>query len=686
MRWKLNLAFGLVPILLAITAFAALAAASPVAQDPEVEAGSGCVAGLQKWLDPTTVLLGETAQATLIVTTTCPGERLPVDLVIVADESNSMTPRRTGSIIEPTKVATEDPRTPPSTPNLETPPTPPDPGGGSELTPGVPGRPGAGEPPFCNPSGGGDAGLPTATPMPDPRTPPPPPTEPDPGGVGGGTSGPPGVGDRPDIEDEEPSGTVDYVRDEKQWVRDFLNIPQVEEDLASGLLRIGFLSFNERARVRINLTDDASRIIGGANRMRGDEITRINQGVQQAERLLNGTGSRIGQDRVQIMVILSDFQFCQRDMRKPDREIDVVTIGFGVRTYDLRKMYDLASERSYVLDRRNVMALADLYHDELARYTSVSVDQLLVRDELADNMSLVPNTVDPPTVTVAGQVITWEIPQPPDPLTLTYRIEPLEPGTHLTSASAGITWTDTVGKVGHADFPTTTIQVIPPTPTPTATYTPTPTATPTATATPTPTPGPKYLPIAFNAWPEPTPTLTPLPTPTVCVPEEQMVDVAEVIDISTSMSEKTADGVVKLNAALDAGAELISLLKDIDQAAVVGFNSEATLASQLTFDKPAAIAAVRGLANLQRPGTRIDLGLETAYAEMISPRHREDASRSIVLVTDGRQIGSYDDVRRIAADIRADGITLITVGLGDDIDEDLLDIYRFIADVIPCGG
>ena len=277
------------------------------------------------------------------------------------------------------------------------------------------------------------------------------------------------------------------------------------------------------------------------------------------------------------------------------------------------------------------------------------------------------------------------------------------------SARADITWTDTAGMVGSAPFPAVDVEVIPPTATPTPTFTPTPTPTPTATSTPTPTPGPRYLPIAFNAWPEPTPTLTPLPTPTVCVPEEQMVDVAEVIDTSTSMSEKTADGVVKLDAAIEAGEELVKLLKDIDQSAVVGFNREATLASMLTLDKAVAIRALRSLPATQKSGTRIDFGLETAHDEMISGRHRPDASRSIVLVTDGRQVGDIAKVYEIATKIHAADITLVTVGLGEDVDEellrniaskddegkplyfaapnaeDLLDIYRWIAEVIPCG-
>jgi Mg-chelatase subunit ChlD len=498
------------------------------------------------------------------------------------------------------------------------------------------------------------------------------------------------------------------VREEKQWVREFMNLQTVQDDLDSGLLRVGFVSFNKRARVRIPLTSESSRIIGGANRMRGDEVTRINQGLRYAERMLNGSGSRKKEERAKIIVILSDFQFCRRDMRFSSNDVEVVAVGFGVRSADIRNMYQLATKRQYVVDRRNMKQISDIYRYDLALYRPTLLDQLIVRDQLADNMTLVAGSVNPPTVTITGQVIQWQIQQPSDPLTLTYRVEPQEAGVHPISARAEVTWTDTAGLVGNAQFPSASVEVIPPTPTPTPTFTPTPTPTATATSTPTPTPGPRYLPITFKLWPPPTPTMTPLPTPTVCKPSEQIVDVALAIDTSTSMSESTADGKQKLAAAIEAGIELVRLLKSQDQSAVVGFNRVATLASVLTTDKDQAARALLSLPGTQQSGTRIDRGLQESYDEMISPRHRPNASSSIVLVTDGRQMGPIDAVYEIADQIHSRDITLITVGLGTDVDaqlltdiasrtddgeplyfaapnaEDLLDIYRYIADYIPC--
>jgi Mg-chelatase subunit ChlD len=214
-----------------------------------------------------------------------------------------------------------------------------------------------------------------------------------------------------------------------------------------------------------------------------------------------------------------------------------------------------------------------------------------------------------------------------------------------------------------------------------------------------------YLPILFRNWPPPLPT--PTPATTKCVPSAQTVDIAEVIDTSTSMKDPTSSGgIPKLQAAIAAAKELVLLLKPADQASVVAFNSKSYLQVGLTSDRAALNAALASLPSTQAVGTRIDLGLDAAHQELIGPHHLSQNNRSIVLVTDGRQIGppGSEAVTAAADRIKADGIKLITVGLGTDVDEDLLrsiasspdlyfpapnaeellEIYRKIALVIPC--
>lgn len=699
-RIPLLLAF-LAPIVLVATSFVALVRAAPSAQ-PGTEA-SGCVPDLRKWVEPESILLGETATVSLLVSSTCPTRYVPVDLIIVADESNSMTPKQ-GGAIEPTQPAK------PTEPNPETPPAPPtEPGPISTPPEGTPGNdPRGSEPPFCNP-GGLIPVEPTSPKPPEPVTPDPsapPPTKPPPGGnIPPGTR--PAIEPPPDIESLEPSGATDWVREEKSWIRDFLGQPEIERDIANGRLRIGFVSFNERARVRQPLTDNPTKITSASNRMRGGEVTWVQQGIRAAEQMLDGSGSREDVERVKVMVILSDFQFCRKDVRPADRDIEVMTVGFGVRNFDRRNLFDLATERRYVFEHRDLRGLIEIYEDVVAKGSAVDVAELEVHDELNDRLVLVPGSVQPPTVTVSGQLLEWSFADPTLPMTLSYGVEPLEAGTHQVSIDAGIDWTDSETLVGSSTFPTVTIEVV--APTPTATHTPTVTPSPTATDTPTPTytpkPAPRYLPVAYKQ--KPPPTVTPEPSPTKCVPWAQTVDVGIVIDTSTSMNDPTQQGGIrKIDAAIDAAIGLVELLKDEDQTTIVWFNNTAGVASQLTTNKDQAIRALRGLPDTSSPGTALHLGILAATEELTSPRHNPDSNTSLVLLTDGRQ--SHPDgvqaVRDAADRAKQAGITIVTVGLGTDLDSDLLrdvasepelyfpapnaedleEIYILIADLIPC--
>jgi len=695
-RLSLLLSF-LAPVALVATGFAALARAAPAAQ-PGAEP-SGCVPDLRKWAEPESLVLGQTAQVSLVVSNTCPMRYLPVDLIILADESNSMTRRRTSAAQppgEPTRPPIPDPSAPPPTP------VPP----GPITTPGGPpiSDPRGGEPPFCNPRSSNLPSIPVETqpPRPDPSGEPPPPA----------TQGPiipPGTrpaSDPPDIESLEPAGGFDWVREEKSWVRDFMNQPEIERDIASGRLRVGFVSFNERARIRQPITDGASKIVGAANRMRGGEVTYISQGLRTAETMMRGSGSRKTVERVQIIVLLSDFQFCQRDMRRVDKDIQLIAVGFGVRPYDQRKQFDLATDRRFVLTSRDVRGVVKVYEDVIAKGSRVETSELTVSDQLAENMMLVPGSARPPTVTLHGQLLEWSFAPPSLPVTLTYRVEPLEPGQHLVSEQAGVSWRDSEKLVGSGTFPTVTLNVLAPTPTPTntPTITPSPTATDTPTPTFTPTPAARYLPILYRQRP---PTVTPVPSPTVCVPESQTVDLALVIDTSGSMSQPTQPGgALKLHAAIEAAVSLVGLLKDNDQTAVVWFNNNAGLLLQLTTDKAAVVAALRSLPDTTASGTAMHLGIRTATAELVSERHRPENNQSLIMLTDGQQThpDGVQPVREAAAAAKAAGINVVTVGLGMDVDhellrdvasepelyfhapnaEDLEAIYIAIADLIPC--
>ncbi len=133
----------------------------------------------------------------------------------------------------------------------------------------------------------------------------------------------------------------------------------------------------------------------------------------------------------------------------------------------------------------------------------------------------------------------------------------------------------------------------------------------------------------------PQPIFLPLTLRERCTPTQRRVDAVLVMDASLSMLEPAAGG-TKLATALSAARVFLDQLNlgDGDEAAIVAFNSAATLLSPLTGDRAALDAAIAAIA--PAPQTCIVCAVETAAAELASVRRRADAAPVLILLTDGR--------------------------------------------------
>jgi Mg-chelatase subunit ChlD len=103
-----------------------------------------------------------------------------------------------------------------------------------------------------------------------------------------------------------------------------------------------------------------------------------------------------------------------------------------------------------------------------------------------------------------------------------------------------------------------------------------------------------------------------------------------------------------------------------DQVAVVRYDREANLVCELSRARAVIEAAIRGLT--PRNWTHIDAGLRTALAELQSPRRLERNMSVMILLTDGVHTGTPGEELRAAAEVRAAGVRLYTIGLGADAD------------------
>jgi uncharacterized protein YegL len=248
---------------------------------------------------------------------------------------------------------------------------------------------------------------------------------------------------------------------------------------------------------------------------------------------------------------------------------------------------------------------------------------------------------------------------------LKYRLEPLAAGLWPTNVEAYGDYVDGLDHPGRSVFPVPQVEVLG-APTPTDEPTPLP-DTPAPSATPSPT---------GTGPPPPPPTLTPPPTtrsrwaiylPRLevwrCQRSQRPVDVVLAIDTSASMA---GDKIVAAQRAAATFVSLLDLRDGADRAAVVGFHSSPTLAQPLTHSPAAVIAGLESLT--LSPGTRIDLGLALARAELTGGRRRVGADMVIVLLTDGLpQPGSEADTVAEGQRARTAGIALWAIGLGQDV-------------------
>ena len=232
--------------------------------------------------------------------------------------------------------------------------------------------------------------------------------------------------------------------------------------------------------------------------------------------------------------------------------------------------------------------------------------------------------------------------------------------------------------------------LVPPTATVAPSATPSATSIPTTAATSTPTPGSVFLPILLRES---------------CTPAQQRTDVALVVDASTSMLDPTAAGRPKLDAAIAAAGTFLDQLQlDAgDQASIVSFNADATLRAELTTDRASLDAALASITPASQ--TCLVCGVDAGADELASSRRRADNTPLLIVLTDGlsNPRPASEAVER-AAEAKAAGVVIHTIGLGDTLDfdaleamatepddfhrapdgEDLAAIYAQIAVEIPC--
>jgi Mg-chelatase subunit ChlD len=275
--------------------------------------------------------------------------------------------------------------------------------------------------------------------------------------------------------------------------------------------------------------------------------------------------------------------------------------------------------------------------DEPGLFTTITVTDLIPRNMRYLSGSAQPAATFDPT----AHSLTWQLNavQAATGLRLSYRLEPLEVGTWPTNVEATADYRDVLGRDGHLLFPVPEVTV--------------------------------YQPVRQFIY-------LPFLLRDQCIRKDRPADVVLVLDASVSMAEPAAPGgtATKLDAARAAAMSFVRLLNlgpdgagGADRAAVVAFSETARRLTGLTGDAAAIEQSLAGLAST--PGTRIDRGMAEARA-VLAAAVRPGAQPVVILLTDGMQSGQNAPVRAEAAALGAAGALVYTIGLGADIDRELL--------------
>ncbi len=173
------------------------------------------------------------------------------------------------------------------------------------------------------------------------------------------------------------------------------------------------------------------------------------------------------------------------------------------------------------------------------------------------------------------------------------------------------------------------------------------------------------------------------------------LDVSLALDKSGSMRSESANPPEPFTTVISTAKNFVKNLTQDDHIAITTFGTNSAQESVLSSDKDAAQKVISSLTlSTSTENTNIAGGLSDSWNELRSERARPDSKKAIILLTDGIPTEPTDvsipdypvvSAKKIAADIKASGIDIYTIGLGKNVSEDFLkyistdDAHYFLA-------
>jgi Mg-chelatase subunit ChlD len=302
--------------------------------------------------------------------------------------------------------------------------------------------------------------------------------------------------------------------------------------------RAAVVSFAAFATLETSLTDDTAALVRAIDGPEADGGTNLAAALQLAAAHLDAEGRA---DALPVIVLLTDGEQTEGQADPLETAADLRARGMQLYTVGLGSLIDADALRAMAGDPARYFEaptpdeLFPIYREVLRLVVTSLAGNLIVDDTLASDQPYVAGSARPPALEQPGRLRWGRSLLPAGGITLTYRVRPQRAGLQPVGEAVELRYTDADGLERRAWLPPPEIEVVAPTPTATAVA--------TETASPTPTPRPSATPTA-------TPTRRPVPLRpiylpalwrNVCLGGDARVDVALVIDISSSMTGTKID-------------------------------------------------------------------------------------------------------------------------------------------------
>ena len=493
--------------------------------------------------------------------------------------------------------------------------------------------------------------------------------------------------------------TNPLLRDIQQSARQVLGVVDFNADREN---KAAVVSHGFRVTVETELTNDPGRASGAVNSVRYQAADLGEDPAKAIDKAMQMLRDARTPDISPIEVILLYGDGCDPSVggcpaaskaaasRAAGEGVAVMTVCYAESPRETCKnsYKQMASDPSYYFESRSA-GVPKTLKQLLDKGVGLYLKQLNLLEVLGPDMQYQSGSGTPmPTALPPRLTFGFKDAKVATPQVAGYRVKPGKEGTlGLRTFESTVSLVDSFGRSrAGITVPLRSLNVGPcvaatdtpaPSPSPAPTETPTdiPTATATAVATQAPTdtpaPRPTDTPQTVRAY-------LPLIMRQLCKPAVSNRNfVILVLDASSSM-EEASGAQTKITAAKAAALSFVDLLRPgSDVVGVVPFNSQAAPFGQGSVwpaeDFTAARAAITGIRT--SPGTRIDLALARVQEVMREMQGSLAGYDNVltVLMTDGRpDQGTVPAILESAVAIKGGGMRLYTVGLGADLDRDLL--------------